>query len=136
VNSKRRGHAAQTRASLPVRKHCRYKATIRLCNVLTHHRHDEMAVFMEFGLMSVINAIITVCVGLVLLGGAAMTYHYREADQRLVQKAVSTARPDIAKAFNAARSDIANANASLPKWDDKNYKGLVHFVPGAAAVKK
>ena len=65
--------------------------------------------------MSIINAIITFCVGLVLLGGAAMTYHYRDVDQRLVQKAA-----------NAARADIANANASLPAWDNKNYKGLVH----------
>ena len=85
--------------------------------------------------MSVINAIITFCVGLVLLGGAAMTYHYRDVDQGLVQKAANPARPDIAliqKAANAARADIANANASLPKWDNTNYKGLNHRPPSAA----
>ena len=56
---------------------------------------------------------ITAGVGLVLLGGAA--YHYKEADRTLIQKAQK-----------AALSDMANARASLPKWDDKNYKGLTH----------
>ena len=45
--------------------------------------------------------------------GAA--YHYKEADRTLIQKAQK-----------AALSDMANARASLPKWDDKNYKGLTH----------
>jgi len=75
--------------------------------------------------MSIINAIITFCVGLVLLGGAAMTYHYRDVDQRLVQNREADQRL-VRKAANAARADIANANASLPAWDNKNYKGLVH----------
>jgi hypothetical protein len=65
--------------------------------------------------MSIINAIITACVGLVLPAGAAMTYHYREVDRQLVQKADT-----------AARADMANARASLPKFDDKRYKGLVY----------
>jgi hypothetical protein len=60
--------------------------------------------------MSIINAVITSCVGLVLLAGAAMTYHSREVDRQLVQKA------EI-----AARADMANARASLSKFDDKRY---------------
>ena len=74
--------------------------------------------------MGVINVLITFCVGLVLLGGAAMTYHYRNAEQRLVADPLL-----VQKAANAARADIANANASLPKWDDKNYKGLDEWKP-------
>jgi hypothetical protein len=79
---------------------------------------------MEFGPMGVINVIITFCVGLVLLGGAAMTYHYRQAEQRLVAD-----QPLVQKAAAAARADIANANASLPKWDNTNYKGLNEWKP-------
>ena len=38
----------------------------------------------------------------------------------------------IARARNAAIADIANANASLPKWDDRNWKGL-NYRPSASA---
>lgn len=65
--------------------------------------------------MSILNAIITFCVALVLIAGGMMTYHHREADRVLIDKAAK-----------AARSDIANANASLPKWDNTKYKGLVY----------
>jgi hypothetical protein len=65
--------------------------------------------------MGVFNFIITVCVGLVMLVGAGITYRQHVAERQFVQKAGI-----------AAMSDMANARASLPKWDDKNYKGLVY----------
>jgi hypothetical protein len=65
--------------------------------------------------MSVINTIVTICIGLLLVWGAATTYRHNVAERKFVQNAAS-----------AAMSDMANANASLPKWDDTNYKGLVY----------
>jgi hypothetical protein len=65
--------------------------------------------------MSVFNAIITVCVGAVMIAGAAITYRHNVAERQLVQQA-----------HKAALADMANARASLPKWDDKNYKGLTY----------
>jgi hypothetical protein len=37
----------------------------------------------------------------------------------------------IARARNAALADMANINASLPKWDDRNWKGL-NYRPSAS----
>jgi len=37
----------------------------------------------------------------------------------------------IARARNAALADMANAQASLPKWDDRNWKGL-NYRPAAS----
>ena len=65
--------------------------------------------------MGVFNVIVTMCVGAVMLFGAALTYRHHVAERQFVQKAT-----------NAAISDMTNARASLPKWDDKNYKGLVY----------
>ena len=70
---------------------------------------------MEFGPMGVINTVIATCVGLVLLGGVAMTYQYRAID-RVAEK----------RAVEAALKDMAAARASLPKFDEKRYKGLVY----------
>jgi hypothetical protein len=61
------------------------------------------------------NIIVTICIGLFLVWGAAYTYRHNAAERQFVQNAAS-----------AAISDMANANASLPKWDDTNYKGLVY----------
>jgi hypothetical protein len=63
--------------------------------------------------MTVVNTIVASCVGLFLLW--AFTSSPNVADKQLIKKAVT-----------AAQSDMANANASLPKWDDKNYKGLTY----------
>ena len=61
-----------------------------------------------------IGSVIAMIVGVVLIGGLVMSYR-TETNQPLVQKATK-----------AAIADMKNANASLPKWDDRNYKGLVH----------
>jgi hypothetical protein len=37
----------------------------------------------------------------------------------------------MARARNAAIADITNAQASLPKWDDRNWKGL-NYRPSAS----
>ena len=65
--------------------------------------------------MAGVNFIVTICIGLFLVWGAVFTYRHNVAERQVVQHAVS-----------AARADMANANASLPKWDDKNYKGLTY----------
>ncbi len=62
-----------------------------------------------------ITGVSTFLLGLVLIFGIGATYRTNQANQPLVQKA-----------SKAAMADMANANASLPKWDSTNYKGLVH----------
>lgn len=62
-----------------------------------------------------ISGAVTFALGLVLIIGIGVTYRSNQINDPLVKKAT-----------NAAMSDMANANASLPKWDDRNYKGLVH----------
>jgi hypothetical protein len=61
-----------------------------------------------------IGGIVTFVAGVVLIG-AFMAYRSNDTDQ-----------PTVQKATKAAIADMKNANASLPKWDNKNYKGLVH----------
>jgi hypothetical protein len=63
--------------------------------------------------MAVVNTVIAICAALFLVW--VFTDSRSPADKLLIQKAAT-----------AARNDMANANASLPKWDDKNYKGLTH----------
>ena len=65
--------------------------------------------------MAVINTIVTIGIAVFLLWGAAFSYRHYAAEQRFIERAGI-----------AARNDIANANASLPKWDNKNYKGLTY----------
>jgi hypothetical protein len=62
-----------------------------------------------------ITGVSTFVLGLVLIIGIGATYRSNQANQPLVQKAQQ-----------AAIADMRNANASLPKWDNTNYKGLVH----------
>jgi hypothetical protein len=72
--------------------------------------------------MRFFNIIITLCVGLIMAGGAALTYKQRLAEQRMEMEL----RPVAAVVAPAAHVKRESIRASLPKWDDKNYKGLVY----------
>jgi hypothetical protein len=73
------------------------------------------------GAMGFFNIIITMCVGLVLLVGAGLTYKHRMAERQMEGQS-----HPLAGVVEPANAKGASARASLPKWDDKNYKGLVH----------
>jgi hypothetical protein len=76
-----------------------------------------MAVHVECGAMGFFNIIITMCVGAVMLFGAALTYKHRMAERQMEHPLASVVEPTKVK---------DTGRAPLPKWDDKNYKGLVH----------
>ena len=65
--------------------------------------------------MGFFNIIITMGVGLVMLFGAAITYKQRMAEREALGLAAVVERP-------AKGSGLA----PLPKWDDKNWKGLTY----------
>lgn len=67
--------------------------------------------------MGFFNIIITLGVGLVVLFGAALTYKHRMAERRMEE-------PTLARIVEPPVKGAALA--PLPKWDNKNYKGLVH----------
>ena len=58
--------------------------------------------------MGFFNVIITLCVGMVMLVGAAITYKNRMAERE------------------AMGLSKGSGLAPLPKWDDKNWKGLTY----------
>jgi hypothetical protein len=67
--------------------------------------------------MGFFNIIITLGVGAVMLFGAALTYKHRMAERQHEHPMARVVEPP---------AKDAGLRASLPKWDDKNYKGLVH----------
>jgi hypothetical protein len=67
------------------------------------------------------NIIITMCVGGIMLVGAAITYKNRMAERQMEMETHSLAA--VVAPANVKREGL---RASLPKWDEKNYKGLVH----------
>jgi hypothetical protein len=69
--------------------------------------------------MGFFNLIITMCVGLIMLGGAALTYKNRMAEQQMEME-----QQTLASAAVMPTKVKSDGRASLPKWDDKNYKGL------------
>ena len=69
--------------------------------------------------MGFFNAIITMLVFGVLLVGGGMTYHYR----MLERHAEMEANPLRAVVNTPVKG---SGLAPLPKWDDKNWKGLEH----------
>jgi hypothetical protein len=70
--------------------------------------------------MGFFNIIITLCVGLIMAGGAALTYKYRMAEQQ-----------DVAVVSPAQFvKNVAAQQAALPKWDDKNWNGLTYHEAG------
>jgi hypothetical protein len=68
--------------------------------------------------MGFFNIIITMGVGLVMLFGAALTYKHRMAERQIEEHSLARVVERPAKG--------EGLRAPLPKWDDKNYKGLVH----------
>jgi hypothetical protein len=66
--------------------------------------------------MGFFNIIITMGVGAVMLFGAALTYKHRMAEME---------EHSLARVVEKPAKD-AGYRAPLPKWDDKNYKGLNH----------
>jgi hypothetical protein len=71
--------------------------------------------------MSFFNIIVTLCVGLIMAGGAALTYKYRMAETGGDVAIVSPAQ---------FVKNVAAQHAALPKWDDKNWKGLTYHEAG------
>ena len=71
--------------------------------------------------MRFFGVIITLCVGLVMAGGLVLTYKHRKAEMGGDVALVSPGQ---------FVKNVANLNASLPKWDDKNWKGLTHHPAG------
>jgi hypothetical protein len=68
--------------------------------------------------MAIFNIFIAMCVGAVLLVGAAITFHHRAAERQMELEQNPMA------VLTVKRGE--GLRASLPKWDDKNYKGLVY----------
>jgi hypothetical protein len=67
--------------------------------------------------MGFFNIVITMGVGVVMLFGAALTYKYRMAERQNEHPLAHVVEPPVKGAA---------LRAPLPKWDEKNYKGLVH----------
>ena len=66
--------------------------------------------------MGFFNIVITMCVGAVMLVGAALTYKHRMAERQMEHPLASVVDKPVR----------GTGLAPLPKWDDKNYKGLVY----------
>jgi hypothetical protein len=64
------------------------------------------------------NIVITMIVGAVLLVGAGITFSVRMAERDMQME------QDPMAVLTAKRGE--GYRAPLPKWDDKNYKGLEH----------
>jgi len=71
--------------------------------------------------MGFFNFLITMGVGFVMLVGAALTYQHRMAERRMEAEQHPLATV-------VARTNVKSepSLAPLPKWDNKNYKGLVY----------
>jgi hypothetical protein len=70
--------------------------------------------------MRFFNITITLGVGLVMLGGAALTYR-----NRMLERQMEMDQHPLAAVV--APTKVKNTGlAPLPKWDDKNYKGLTY----------
>ena len=73
------------------------------------------------------NFIITMFVGLIMLVGAGMTYHYRMLDAQIEGNPLAGVAMVSPSQFV---KNVAAQHAALPKWDDKNWKGLTYHEPG------
>ena len=67
--------------------------------------------------MGFFNIVITLGVGAVMLFGAALTYKHRMAERMDEHPLAHVVEPP---------AKDAGFRAPLPKWDDKNYKGLTY----------
>ena len=83
------------------------------------------------------NFIITIFVGLIMLVGAGMTYHYRMLDAQIEGNPLAGVAMVSPSQFV---KNVAAQHAALPKWDDKNWKGLEHkggvFRSASSALKQ
>jgi hypothetical protein len=75
--------------------------------------------------MGFFNFIITTCVGLVMLIGAGITYKYR-----MLEAEASGGPPVVIASPTQFVKNVAALHSSLPKWDDKNWKGLTYHEAG------
>jgi hypothetical protein len=69
------------------------------------------------------NFIITIFVGAIILVGAGMTYHYRMLEADHPSEVAMVSPSQFVK-------NVAAQHAALPKWEDKNWKGLTYHEPG------
>ena len=67
------------------------------------------------------NFVITIAIGLVMLGGAALTYHHRMAERQM-----EIEQHGLAAVVAPPAKTKDSGLAPLPKWDNKNYKGLAY----------
>jgi hypothetical protein len=77
--------------------------------------------------MNLVNLIIAMAVAVLMFVGAGMTYHYRMLDAEVEGNALAGVAIVSPTQFV---KNVANLHASLPKWDDKNWKGLTHHPAG------
>ena len=75
--------------------------------------------------MGAVNFIIASAVAMLMFVGAGMTYHYRMLDAEM-----GGGPPVALVSPGQFVKNVANLHASLPKWDDKNYKGLTYHEAG------
>jgi hypothetical protein len=73
------------------------------------------------------NFIITICVGAVLAFGAVLTYKHRMAEAEMEGNPMAGVAMVSPTQFV---KNVAAQHAALPKWDDKNWKGLTYHPPG------
>ena len=79
--------------------------------------------------MGFFNLIITMCVGAVLAFGAALTYKQRMAEQHAEMEGNPLAGVAMVSPTQFVKN-VAAQHAALPKWDDKNWKGLTYHEAG------
>ncbi|MEA3028451.1 MAG: hypothetical protein QOF91_3736 [Alphaproteobacteria bacterium] len=79
--------------------------------------------------MGFFNLIIMMFVGGIMLVGAGMTYHYRAAEEQLEIGEHSLPNVAVVSPTQFVKN-VAELHASLPKWDDKNWKGLTYHPAG------
>ena len=75
--------------------------------------------------MNPFNLIITCGVFTLMCFGAGMTYHYRSLEAQH-----ETGMPVAMVSPTQFAKNVVNLHSSLPKWDDKNYKGPDYHPPG------
>jgi hypothetical protein len=79
--------------------------------------------------VNLVNLIIAMAVAVLMFVGAGMTYHYRMLEMHTEMEEHSF--PNVAVVSPAKFvKNVAELHASLPKWDDKNWKGLTYHPAG------
>jgi hypothetical protein len=77
--------------------------------------------------MNLVNLIIAMAVAVLMFVGAGMTYHYRMLDAEVEGNPLAGVAMVSPTQFV---KNVAAQHAALPKWDDKNWKGLTYHPPG------